>query len=85
MDLPHEETKTYYLYTATRCDESGAPRAGVITYKSKDLKNWDGPYIVFSVPDDSWADPRQGACAAEVHSYHGKYDLFVTLHNWVRH
>ena len=32
--------------------------SGVITYKSKDLKTWAGPYLVFEVPNGSWADPE---------------------------
>lgn len=79
-----ETTKTYYLYTATRRDASGAPRAGVVTYKSSDLKTWDGPYLVFSVPDGIWANPLEGAWAPEVHRYRGKYYLLVTLHNSAR-
>jgi len=52
-----------------------------MTYKSKDLLNWDGPYIVFLVPDGVWANPMHGTWAPEVHEYKGRYYLFVTLHN----
>lgn len=59
----------------------GTNRAGVVAYKSKDLKEWAGPYVVFMVPDGIWAKPTEGAWAPEVHRYNGKFYLFVTLHN----
>jgi beta-xylosidase len=79
--LAHEESRTYYLYSAARPNVSDANYSGTLTYKSKNLLDWDGPYIVFLIPDGIWANPRQGAWAPEVHRYNGKYYLFVTLHN----
>jgi beta-xylosidase len=79
--LAHEESKTYYLYTAGQSNAGGTNRSGTVTYKSKNLREWDGPYVVFAIPDGIWASPRQGAWAPEVHRYNGKYYLFVTLHN----
>lgn len=79
--LAHAETKTYYLYTAARPQIVGTNRSGTVTYKSKDLQNWEGPYIVFMVPDGTWANPTQGAWAPEVHRYNDRFYLFVTLHN----
>ncbi len=79
--LPYEETKTYYLYTAALPQVVGTNRSGTVAYKSKDLREWDGPHIVFMVPDGTWANPTQGAWAPEVHRYNGKFYLFVTLHN----
>jgi beta-xylosidase len=79
--LAHEESKTYYLYTAGRSNVSGTNRSATVTYKSKNLREWDGPYVVFTVPDGIWASPTQGAWAPEVHRYNGKFYLFVTLHN----
>ncbi|NQX58203.1 glycoside hydrolase family 43 protein [Paenibacillus qinlingensis] len=71
----------YYLYTG------GSPRLhrmesyGVLTYKSTNLREWEGPYIVFTVPEGGWAHPQHGAWAPEVHVYKGRFYLFVTLHN----
>ena len=79
--LAHQDSKTYYLYTAGRVTQNGQNRSGVVTYKSKDLETWEGPQTVFAVPDGLWANPAHGAWAPEVHSYRGKYYLFVTLHN----
>jgi hypothetical protein len=79
--LADEERKTYYLYSSARRNDNGTNRAGTLTYKSKNLRDWDGPYIVFLVPDGMWANPREGAWAPEVHHYNGKFYLFTTLHN----
>jgi len=79
--LAHEESQTYYLYSAARQNVNGTNRSGTLTYKSKNLRDWDGPYIVFMIPDGMWANPGEGAWAPEVHRYDGKYYLFVTLHN----
>lgn len=75
------ESGTYYLYTGGGPQLHGMERCGVVTYKSTDLRHWEGPYVVFTVPDGVWANPRHGAWAPEVHAYKGSYYLLVTLHN----
>lgn len=79
--LADTANRTYYLYTAIGARQSSDGHAGVVAYKSTDLKSWEGPYLVFSVPDGIWANPADGAWAPEVHRYRGKFYLFVTLHN----
>jgi len=79
--LADPASKTYYLYTAVGARQSPDGHAGVVTYKSTDLKSWNGPHLVFSVPDGTWANPAYGAWAPEVHRYGGKLYLCVTLHN----
>lgn len=79
--LAYKPTETYYLYTSVTNGAIERGSSGVVTYKSKDLVNWDGPYVVFETPKDGWANPAHGAWAPEVHFYNGKYYLFVTLHN----
>lgn len=83
--LPYEPEKTYYLYTATSgfttANNLPTRRAGVLAYRSQNLKTWEGPELVFEVPDGTWANPYHGAWAPEVHEYKGRYYLFVTLHN----
>jgi hypothetical protein len=74
-------TGTYYLYTGAAPKLHGVDRYGVLLYKSTDLEQWAGPYVVFSIPDDSWAHPQHGAWAPEVHEYKGRYYLLVTLHH----
>ncbi len=79
--LAHKETNTYYLYTTGIPELTDLDRNGVLVYKSKDLLEWEGPFVIFEVPDGIWAHPTHGTWAPEVHSYNGKYYLFVTLHN----
>jgi hypothetical protein len=69
--------------TSTRPRRRGsrAGAHGTLYYTSKDLATWEGPRIAFVAPESSWADPRVGAWAPEVHEYQGKYWLFTTLHN----
>jgi beta-xylosidase len=78
--VAHQPTKTYYLYTAGG-PRQGLDRSGVVTYKSKNLREWEGPFVVFTVPDGIWANPSHGVWAPEVHEYKGRFYLFATLHN----
>jgi beta-xylosidase len=71
----------YYMYTSGIPRLTGMERYGVLTYKSTNLLDWEGPYVVFTVPDGVWADPQHGTWAPEVHEYQGRFYLFVTLHN----
>lgn len=79
--VAHAPSKTYYLYTSNIPQMTGVSRAGTMAYKSKDLRNWSGPTVVFQVPDGTWADANEAAWAPEVHEYKGRYYLFTTLHN----
>jgi beta-xylosidase len=79
--LAENSTQTYYLYTSAWTRQTGQNRTGTFAYKSKDLATWEGPWLVFACPDDSWADPQVTAWAPEVHAYNGRYYLFTTLHN----
>jgi beta-xylosidase len=74
-------SRTYYLYSSASRRITGEARTGTLYYKSKDLATWEGPFIAFVAPTDSWADPAVNAWAPEVHAYKGKYYLFTTLHN----
>jgi beta-xylosidase len=80
-----QSTRTYYLYSAASRRVTGEGRTGTLYYTSKDLATWEGPYIAFVAPRDSWADPGVNAWAPEVHAYHGKFYLFTTLHNPAKH
>lgn len=78
--LPDPATHAYYLYNSLPL-RAGLGRSGTLAYRSEDLKTWEGPFVVFTIPDGCWADPKEGAWAPEVHFYQGKYYLFTTLHN----
>ena len=78
--LAHAPSKTYYLYTSNNGRVTGVNRPGTMAYRSKDLLNWEGPLVVFALPEGTWAD-NQSAWAPEVHEYQGKFYLLTTLHN----
>ena len=80
--LPDKNTNTYYLYCASR-EKSDRPngRHGLKMYKSKDLKYWEGPYMIYEAKDSEWCDASHGIWAPEVHEYRGKYYLFATFTN----
>jgi GH43 family beta-xylosidase len=79
--LADSSSRTYYLYIAARPADTGQNRSGVLAYKSKDLRSWEGPKVVFTVPNGLWANPAHGLWAPEVHAYNNKYYLFATLMN----
>ncbi len=70
--LPDQKSQMYYLV--------GSTGRGVRVYSSKDLVQWTGPQIVFQVDDGFWGDiPINAIWAPEMHSYRGKYYLFLTF------
>ena len=72
--LPDPATGTYYMIGS-----SYRPR-GVRAYTSKDLVTWQGPQLIYELPDDVWGDIRvTGIWAPELHEYEGKYYLFLTF------
>ncbi len=79
--LADKATQTYYLYQSSGPRNAKDGHCGVIAYTSRDLESWSGPYLVFEIPDGSWADPAEFLWAPEVHLYNGKYYLFATLNN----
>jgi beta-xylosidase len=79
--LAHAATRTYYLYTSDNRRATGVERPGTMVYRSKDLLNWEGPFVVFALPEGTWASTNQAAWAPEVHEYKGRFYLFTTLHN----
>ncbi|UCG57019.1 MAG: family 43 glycosylhydrolase, partial [Phycisphaerales bacterium] len=76
--LAEETTQTYYMYAQmdNRRGRKGHQK-GVEVYTSKDLQQWAGPYPVFVIGEDFWADRM--VWAPEVHEYGGRYYLFVTF------
>jgi GH43 family beta-xylosidase len=75
--LADSTTKTYYLYNASSLRKVSASIKGVDVYKSKDLATWEGPYSVFSLPENFWGSNM--IWAPEVHKYNNKYYMFVTF------
>jgi len=59
--LADDATKTYYL-----------TGSGGGIYKSKDLKNWTGPYGAYDTRG-TWMEGINFVAAAEIHNVNGKY------------
>jgi len=78
--LVDRASKTYYMYRSAHGDMSEYDgRGGVEVFKSKDLKNWEGPQLAMVVPEDNWITGR--IWAPEVHAYNGKYYMFATVNS----
>lgn len=76
--LPDEATGTYYLITSLM-RAPGATGHGVCALTSQDLETWKGPYPIFEIGPDFWA---QGSIwAPEMHRYRGRYYLFATMNS----
>jgi len=70
---------TYWLFTSHVTAMTGQRGLGVMAYRSRDLKHWTRPVLVFQLPTGTWAD---GGCwAPEVHRWRDRWYLFVTVHN----
>ncbi|MEN3322425.1 glycoside hydrolase family 43 protein [Mariniflexile soesokkakense] len=50
-------------------------------WKSKDLKFWEGPYVVAKTNPKSWMGENPMIWAAELHQYKNKYYYFATFTN----
>ncbi len=68
--LADKKTATYYM-TGT----------GGKLWKSKDLKDWTGPFDVVEHDPNSWMGSNPMIWAAEIHKYNNKYYFFATFTN----
>lgn len=66
----------YYLY-GTRAATCWGAAEGFDAYVSEDLREWEGPFEVFSKPEGFWGDLN--AWAPEVHKHRGAYYMFATF------
>ncbi len=65
--LADDATKTYYL-----------TGSGGAIYKSRDLKDWTGPYGAYDVRG-TWMEGINSVAAAEIHHINGKYYYAATF------
>ncbi|HZU93016.1 MAG TPA: glycoside hydrolase family 43 protein [Microbacterium sp.] len=77
--VPDEASGMYYLYSYNDWDTTGVREVGTMVYRSRNLRDWAEPVVVFRTNPGMWA--TDGAWAPEVHRYRGRYYLFTTLHN----
>ena len=74
--LADQATQTYYLVTSSvKPADLKANAVSVLT--SKDLQTWTGPYPIFEIGPDFWAQGH--IWAPEMHRHGGKYYLFATM------
>ena len=74
--LADKKTKTYYMYgTTDLVYDSYASYPKFSVYVSKDLENFEGPFVVFDGEKEHFWGVRD-YWAAEVWEYDGKYYLF---------
>lgn len=69
----------YYMCGTTDKNAWGGPAEGFDVYKGTDLKNWEGPFRVFTRDESFWAD--ENFWAPELHKYGSKYYIFATFFN----
>ncbi|WP_328753476.1 glycoside hydrolase family 43 protein [Streptomyces sp. NBC_00285] len=76
-----EQTRTYYLYTSNEPSVSGVEGVGTMVYRSRDLREWTRPVVVFRAGEQEGIWAADGGWAPEVHERAGRYYLFTTLHD----
>ena len=72
--LVHEGA--YYLY-GTRGETCWGPADGFDVYVSRDLEDWDGPFVCFHNDGSFWAD--RNYWAPEVYFYQGAFFMFASF------
>lgn len=75
------ESGTYYLYTSNDPSVSGVDGTGTMVYRSRDLRDWMRPVVVFRAAEQKGIWASDGGWAPEVHAWGGRYYLFTTLHD----
>ncbi|KYG26075.1 family 43 glycosylhydrolase [Alkalihalobacillus trypoxylicola] len=69
-----KDGEDYYLYPTK--DSDGWIYEKFHVFHSKDLINWEGPYLALDLKDVSWASTR--AWAPGVNKFNGKYYMYFT-------
>lgn len=71
------ENDVAYMVGTTHESAWGGKRKGFCGYKTRDLENFEGPFVLFEAKADFWSD--RDYWAPELHKYQGKYYLFATF------
>jgi len=74
---PESTEEVYYLFGTTDRNAWEGPGGGFDFYRSKDLREWDGPAPAFRPPRSFWG--TENFWAPEVHQFHGKYYMFASF------
>ena len=71
------EDDVCYLIGTSDKQAWGGKASGFLGYKSIDLVNFEGPYVLFENSDEFWAD--ENFWAPELHKINGKYYIFASF------
>ena len=71
-----EDGVGYLVGTTDKTAWSG-PATGFLGYKTTDLENFEGPFVLFERDENFWAD--QNFWAPELHKYNGKYYIVASF------
>ncbi len=71
------EDDVMYLIGTTPFGFYGLNGLGFLGFKSTDMVNFEGPYVLFNKPDDFWSDREYWA--PELHKIDGKYYIFASF------
>ncbi|WP_394525533.1 glycoside hydrolase family 43 protein [Paenarthrobacter nicotinovorans] len=75
--LRDDDNSRFYLYGSTDKNVWFGRGTGFEAYTSPDLQRWEGPFTVFSPPEDFWSEGQ--FWAPEVHKYRGSWYMFATF------
>ena len=66
-----------YLVGSTNVNVWSGPADGFLGYKTTNLVDFEGPFVLFERNDDFWSD--ENYWAPELHKYNGKYYLIASF------
>ncbi|MCB0204195.1 MAG: family 43 glycosylhydrolase [Caldilineae bacterium] len=75
--FPNQDDSSYYLFGTTDKDCWRGPGQGFDCYRSRDLKEWEGPIPAFRPSDDFWG--KENFWAPEVHRLGGRFYMFASF------
>ena len=75
--LPVAAEETYYLFGSTDKNVWEGPGTGFDCYRSRDLREWDGPFPAFRPPPGFWGTTQ--FWAPEVFAHGGRFFMFATF------
>ena len=75
--LPEPAEGVYYLFGTTDKNCWQGEASGFNCFKSKDLKEWEGPFPAFRPPPAFWSNTN--FWAPEVHRFGGRYFMFASF------
>jgi len=75
--FPEPTEKLYYLFGTTDKNCWGGAGEGFDCFRSRDLRQWEGPIPAFRPPPDFWG--RENFWAPEVHRFNDRYYMFASF------